>query len=36
MLRNEVLQRCLVDLLHDVIAASQTGVLWVLPGEGAV
>jgi len=36
MLRDEVLQRCLAVLLHDFIAASQTGVLWDLPGEGPV
>jgi len=36
MLRDEVLQRCLAVLLQDFIAASQTGVLWDLPGEGPV
>jgi len=36
MLRDEVLQRCLAVLLHDFIAASETGVLWDLPGEGPV
>lgn len=36
MLKDEVLQRCLAALLHDFIDASETGVLWDLPGEGPV
>ncbi|OSX80803.1 hypothetical protein BU14_0032s0061 [Porphyra umbilicalis] len=36
MLRDEVLQRCLAVLLDSFIAASETGVLWDLPGVGPV
>jgi len=36
MVRDEVLQRCLALLLQDFIAASETVVLWDLPGEGPV
>jgi len=36
MLRDEVLQRCLAVLLDSFIAASETGVLWDLPGAGPV
>jgi len=36
MVRDEVLQRCLAVLFHEFIAASETEVLWDLPGEGPV
>jgi len=36
MLRDEVLQRCLAVLLDSFIPASETGVLWNLPGVGPV
>jgi len=33
MVKDEVLQRCLAVLLDEFITASETGVLWDLPGE---